>query len=109
MTDMTCVRCQTPVAPQLIDFMDDGAVCRTCLVTAASDPVAIANGERELMRSMGWRQLIAGIIMLVVGISVLALGLSGGGSLVLIPTGFLLGGAYEVFVGLGKLTGAVRP
>ncbi len=102
MEDMTCVRCKAVVSPQLIDFLDDGAVCRSCIVKAESDPAAIARGERELLRSTGRRQLIAGVIMLAFGISILSLGLSGG-SLVVVPTGMLLGGLVECAMGLSKL------
>ena len=105
MSDMTCVRCKTTVSPQLIDFLDDGAVCRTCIIAAESDPVAIARGERALLRSIGRRQLTVGVFMLAIGIAVLALGASGGGSLMLVPTGLLLGGLVEIARGAGNLSG----
>jgi hypothetical protein len=104
MADMTCVRCQAVVSPQLIDFEEDGAVCRNCIVKAASDPMAIAKGERELMRSMGWRHLIIGLVMLAIGISLLALGLSGAGTIVVIPVGMLVGGVIELINGITKLS-----
>ena len=105
MADMTCIRCKAMVSPQLIDFLEDGAVCRTCIVAAASNPAAIAKGERALMRSMGWRSLIIGSVMLALGIGVLALGVTGGGSVMLVPTGLLLGGLIEIVRGATKLSG----
>jgi hypothetical protein len=104
MNDMTCVRCKAVVSPQLIDFLEDGAVCRNCIIAEASNPAAIAKGERDLMRSMGWRQLIIGIVMLVIGIAILSLGLSGSGGIVLIPTGMLIGGVAEIAIGISKLS-----
>jgi hypothetical protein len=56
------------------------------------------------MRSIGRRQLVIGIVMLAIGIAILALGLSGGSSLVLIPTGMLIGGLVECVVGVSKLS-----
>jgi len=105
MADMTCVRCKQTVSPQLIDFLDDGAVCRSCIVAAASDPAAIAKGERELMVSMGRRSVLIGSIMLVIGIAILALGASGGGQIMVIPVGMLLGGLIELGRGATKLMG----
>ena len=104
MNDMTCVRCKTDVSPQLIDFLDDGAVCRNCIIKAESDPVAIANGHRALMRSMGRRNLLVGVFMLALGIGVLSLGMAGG-SLMLVPTGLLLGGLIELARGASQLSG----
>jgi hypothetical protein len=105
MSDMTCVRCKATVSPQLIDFLDDGAVCRTCIIAADTDPVAMARSERALLRSIGRRQLTVGVFMLAIGIAVLALGASGGGSLMLIPTGLLLGGLVEITRGASNLSG----
>src|SRR3954471_1447026 len=105
MTDMTCVRCKATVSPQLIDFLDDGAVCRTCIVAAESNPEAIARGERALLRSIGRRQVTVGIFMLVIGIAVLVLGASGGGSVMIIPAGMLVGGLVELARGAGNLSG----
>jgi hypothetical protein len=104
MNDMTCVRCKAVVSPQLIDFLDDGAVCRSCIIKAQSDPAAIAKGERDLMRSMGRRNLLVGLVMVALGITVLALGVSGG-SLVIVPTGLLLGGLVELARGATQLSG----
>ena len=106
MLDLTCVRCKATVSPMLIDYLEDGAVCRTCIVAAASDPMEIARGERALMVSIGRRALIIGIVMLAIGITVLALTASGGGSVVLIPTGFLVGGIVEIIRGVTKLSGS---
>ncbi len=105
MNDLTCVRCKTTVPARLIDYLDDGAVCRTCIVAANSDPMEIARGERALMVSMGRRSLIIGLVMVAIGIAVLALGVSGGGTIVLIPTGFLVGGVIEIVRGAAKLSG----
>ena len=105
MTDLTCVRCKQLVAARLIDYLDDGAVCRTCIVAANSDPMKIASGERALMVSMGRRSLFIGLVMVAIGIAVLALGLSGGGTIVLIPVGLLAGGVFEIVRGATKLSG----
>jgi hypothetical protein len=104
MSDMTCVRCKSVVSPQLIDFLDDGAVCRTCIIAAASDPAAIARGERDLMRSMGLRNVLVGLFMLAIGITILALGASGG-SVMVVPVGMLLGGLIELARGASQLSG----
>ncbi len=103
--DLSCVRCKATVSPMLIDYLEDGAVCRTCIVAAASDPMEIARGHRALMVSMGRRSLIIGVVMLAIGIAVLALGISGGGTIMLIPTGFLVGGVVEIVRGATKLSG----
>lgn len=105
MNDMTCVRCQATVSPQLIDFMADGAVCRTCLIKADSDPASIARSERALLRSIGRRQLMVGVLMLVIGIPILALGASGAGSIMILPVGLLVGGFVEIARGLSNLSG----
>jgi hypothetical protein len=99
---MTCVRCGAVVPPQQIDFTPDGAVCRNCIRAAASDPEAIARGEKALYHSMGRRHLFIGIFMLVVGIAVLSLGV--GGQIVVVPTGFLIGGLIEIVNGVTKLS-----
>jgi hypothetical protein len=105
MADMTCMRCKAVVSPQLIDYLPDGAVCRTCLVAASSDPAAIERGERDLMRSMGRRSVFIGIVMLAIGITILALGASGGGQIMVIPVGMLIGGLVELARGASKLSG----
>lgn len=102
MNDMTCVRCKAVVPPQQIDFLDDGAVCRTCIIAAESNPEAIAAGERALYHSMGRRHLFIGIFMVVLGIAVLSIGLSGS-QIVLVPTGLLIGGLIEIVNGVTKL------
>ncbi len=104
MNDMTCVRCQVTVSPQLIDFLPDGAVCRSCLIKAESDPVAIERGERALLRSIGGRQLTVGGFMLAIGIAVLALGAAGSSSIMLLPTGLLIGGVFEIVRGINNLS-----
>ena len=103
MNDMTCVRCQAVVPPQQIDFTPDGAVCRRCIVAAESDPEAIARGERALYHSMGRRHLFIGLFMLVAGIAILSLGVSGS-QIVVVPTGFLIGGLIEIVNGITKLS-----
>ena len=105
MADITCVRCQATVSPMLIDYLEEGAVCRTCLIAADSNPEAIARGERALMRSMGRRSVAIGIFMLAIGVAILALGASGGGSIMLLPTGLLIGGIVELVRGASKLSG----
>src|SRR4051812_8385013 len=105
MGDMTCVRWKAGVSPQLIDYLDDGAVCRTCIIAAGSDPVAIERGERALMRSMGRRSVLIGSVMLAIGIAVLALGASGGSQIMVIPVGLLIGGLVELARGATKLSG----
>jgi len=105
MNDMTCVRCQATVAPQLIDFLDDGAVCRQCIIAADSDPASIARSERALLRSIGRRQLLVGVLMLAIGVPILAIGASGIGSIMVVPVGLLVGGLYEIVRGVGNLSG----
>lgn len=104
MADIACVRCQKAVSPQLIDYLEDGAVCRTCIIAAESNPEAIARGERALMRSMGKRSVVIGSVMLVLGIAVLALFSSAGGQVLLVPTGLLIGGVVELVRGSSKLS-----
>ncbi|MBA2538943.1 MAG: hypothetical protein H0V17_04855 [Deltaproteobacteria bacterium] len=103
MNDLTCVRCKATVSPMLIDYQVDGAVCRPCIIKEASDPMAIAAGERALMVSIGRRALIIGIVMVAIGVTVLALGISGG-TILLIPTGLLIGGIFEIVRGVTKLS-----
>lgn len=104
MNDIACVRCKSAVSPQLIDYLEDGAVCRTCLIAAESNPEAIARGERALMRSMGTRSVVIGCVMLVLGIVILALFSSAGGQVMLVPTGLLIGGIVELVRGSTKLS-----
>jgi hypothetical protein len=104
MTDMTCARCGGVFPAQQIDFLPDGAVCRDCIRKADSDPAQIDRLERELLHSIGRRQLIIGIFMLVVGIAILAVGASAGGTIMLIPTGMLFGGLYEIIRGVTNLS-----
>jgi hypothetical protein len=101
--DMTCVRCHKVVPARLIDFEHDGAVCRSCIIAAHSDPAEIARGERELLRSIGTRQVVIGFVMLAIGIAILTLGLDSNSTVVLVPTGFLLGGLFELVRGFGNL------
>ena len=99
MNDMTCSRCQSLVPVQHIDFVHDEALCRACIIAEASDPAAIAHGERELLRSTGRRRLAVGVVMLAVGVAILSLGLTGD-SLILVPTGMLFGGLFEIVQGV---------
>ncbi len=103
MTDMTCVRCAGAFPPQQIDFLADGAVCVGCIRKADSDPAELDRLERELLHSIGRRQLIVGILMVVLGIGVLALGASAGGTIMVVPAGMLLGGIYEIIRGATNL------
>jgi hypothetical protein len=103
MTDMACSRCGGMFPPQLIDYLPDGAVCRECIRKADSDPAQLDRLERELLHSIGRRQLIIGIVMLVLGIGTLVVGASAGGTIMLVPTGMLLGGIYEIIRGAGNL------
>jgi hypothetical protein len=103
MTDMTCGRCSGVFPPQQIDFVSDVAVCRACIRKADSDPAELDRSERALLHSIGRRQLIVGVLMLVVAIAILALGASAGGTVMLIPTGMLLGGVYELARGIANL------
>ena len=105
MNDMTCIRCHATVSPQLIDFMPDGAVCRDCIRKADSDPMAIARGERAFLRSIGRRQVVTGVFMLAIGVAVLVIFSSGGGSVMLLPVGLLVGGIVELARGAGNLSG----
>ena len=98
MNDVICCRCKSAVLASHTDFCDDGIVCRTCLVAAASDQDFLKM-ERELARSTARRRILTGGIMLTFGLVILSLGMSGGG-LVLVPTGMLVGGAVELGRGL---------
>lgn len=89
----------------MIDYLEDGAVCRTCIVAANSDPMAMANKHRDLTVSMGRRSLFIGLVMVAIGITVLALGIAGGGSIIVVPIGFLAVGAIEIVRGATKLAG----
>ena len=103
MPDMSCVRCKAVVPPQQIDFLDDGAVCRACIIKADTDPAAMAKGERDLLHSFGRRQTAAGVILVVLAIGVFALGAAGGGTIVLVPTGMLVGGIVQLTRGINNL------
>lgn len=88
-----------------ISFVDDGAVCRPCIIAADSDPASIARSERALMHSIGRRQLSVGVLMLAIGIAILALGAGAGGSIMLVPVGMLVGGFIEIARGMNNLSG----
>lgn len=78
-------------------------VCRKCIVITTISDKDVARLEGELARSTARKRIITGLIMLTFGITILALGLSRGG-LVLIPTGMLLGGFVELGRGLTGLS-----
>jgi len=99
MNTATCSKCGTAVPADQIEYTLVGAFCRPC---QQAETVDVDRLERELLRSTGRRQLIAGVIMLAFGVTILSLGLSGG-SLVIVPTGMLIGGLYEVGSGISKL------
>lgn len=99
MNTATCDKCGQTVAFDQVQHTLVGAFCKPC---QQADSVDADRLERELRRSTGRRQLIAGVIMLAFGGTILSLGLSGG-SLVIVPTGMLLGGLFEVGSGLSKL------
>jgi|GEM_PF-6792630 len=100
MISATCSKCGVSVPADQIEYTLVGSYCKACHVTETGD---VAQLERAFVRSAGRRQLIIGIVMLVIGIAILSLGLSGG-SLVLVPTGMLLGGLVECALGMSKLS-----
>ena len=97
--DLTCVRCQRRWHPQLIDFRDDGAVCRFCIAAAEASPEAIAEGEGALMRSMGRRRLAIGTVMVAIGIAILSLNPLGG-LFNYVATGLLVVGGIQIVRGV---------
>src|SRR5690348_4525894 len=99
MNTATCDKCRSTVAFDQIQHTPVGAFCPSCQKAETVDTDRL---ERELRRSTGRRQLIAGVVMLAFGGGILMLGVSGG-SLVVVPTGMLIGGLYEVISGLSKL------
>lgn len=99
MSQAICDRCTATFEPSQIERTLAGSYCRPCLAAETADSDRL---EKQLLRSIGRRQLLVGLIMVAFGIAVLSLGLSGG-SLVVIPTGMLLGGAVEIFRGVSKL------
>jgi hypothetical protein len=103
MTDMTCGRCGGVFPPQQIDFLPDGAVCSECIRKASSDPAQIARLERELLHSFGRRQLIVGIFLVALSIAILAFDAVGSSRYILVPTGMLIGGVYEIVRGVTNL------
>lgn len=101
MNTATCGQCGASVPAGEITYTPVGAYCKKCHVAETAD---VARLEREFMRSTGRRQLIIGIVMLAIGIAILSLGMSGSSTIMLIPTGMLLGGLVECVLGLGKLS-----
>src|SRR5262245_3055483 len=99
MNTASCGTCGVVMPADQIELTVVGAYCRQCLVTETADSERL---ERELLRSTGRRQVIAGVIMLAFGITILSLGISGG-AIVLVPTGILVGGLFELVQGATKL------
>jgi hypothetical protein len=102
MNDVSCVRCHATVPAAQTDFCADGMVCRTCMASAATGGRDVAVLERELSRSTARKEIITGIVLLTLGITILAI--TGNGQLVLVPSGMLIGGAFELVRGLTRNT-----
>jgi hypothetical protein len=101
MNSATCGKCGASVSADQIEYTLVGAYCKRCHVAETAD---VAQLERAFVRSTGRRQLIIGLVMLAIGIAILSLGQSGGSSIMLVPTGMLLGGIVECALGLSKLS-----
>ncbi len=101
MSVATCGQCGNSVPVGEITYTPVGSYCKQCHVAETAD---MARHERAFLRSIGRRQLIIGIVMLVIGIAVLSLGMSGDSTIMLIPTGLLLGGIVECARGLSNLS-----
>ena len=99
MNTATCSKCDTVLPFDQIEHTLVGAFCRACHVADTADADRL---EKAFLRSTGRRQVFIGLVMLAIGIAVLTL-TSGAGSLVLVPTGLLIGGVYELVVGMSKL------
>ena len=102
MAQVACVKCQQLVEASETDVTADGAVCRRCIVAASTGP-AVAGLERQLTRSTARKEIIAGSIMMIVGISMLALGLSVG-RIALVSVAALVGGIVEIGRGIARLS-----
>jgi hypothetical protein len=99
--NVTCGQCGTSVPDSEITYTPVGSYCKSCHVAETADSAKL---ERALYRSIGRRQLIAGIVMLAIGSAVLALGVAGSSQIVIIPVGMLVGGLVEVALGWMKLS-----
>lgn len=99
--NVTCGQCGASVPDAEITYTPVGSYCKNCHVAEIKDSDKL---ERALLRSIGKRQLIVGIVMLVIGSAVLALGLSGSSQIMVIPVGLLVGGLVEIALGWTKLT-----
>jgi hypothetical protein len=97
----TCGQCSARVPEDEIAYTPVGSYCKSCHVAETAD---IGRLERAFMRSTGWRQLIIGVVMIAIAIAILALGASGSSTIMLIPTGMLLGGLAECVLGISKLS-----
>ena len=102
MSSATCGQCGATVPAGEIAYTPVGSYCRACHVAEQADAAVL---ERKLVRSIGIRRLIIGLVMLVIGGAILALGVAGGGNLIVIPTGFIIGGIVEIALGATKLSG----
>lgn len=102
MSTAVCGQCGTTVPANEITYTPVGSYCRTCHVAETTDAAKL---ERELVRSIGIRHTVIGIVMLVLGGAIFALGVAGGGAIIVIPTGLVVGGGIELVYGITKLSG----
>jgi hypothetical protein len=102
MNDVTCVRCHASVPAIQADLCADGMVCRSCMISAATGGRDAAVLERELSRSTARKEIITGFVLLALGIAILSIG-PGSDGLMLVPTGMLLGGVFELGRGFTRL------
>ena len=102
MNDVTCVRCHASVPAMQADLCADGMVCRSCMTSAATGGRDAAVLERELSRSTGRKEIITGFVLLTLGIAILSIG-AGSGGLMLVPTGMLAAGVFELGRGFTRL------
>ena len=101
MSVATCSQCGASVPYEEITFTPVGSYCKKCHVAETANSAEL---ERALLRSIGRRQLIIGIVMLAIGSAILALGLSGSSQITVIPVGMLVGGLVETALGWMKLS-----
>jgi hypothetical protein len=104
MNHTTCARCQASVPANQIDYTADGATCRQCLVAANTDPIKVSGLAYELGRATGRKHIIAGVVLLACGITILALGIAGGSTLVILPIGLVIASLYELGHGFRRLS-----
>jgi hypothetical protein len=101
MSQVTCVRCQAVVAAAETDVTADGAICRRCIVAASSGP-GVVKLERQLSLSTARKEILIGAFLVVLGIAMLALGLSVG-RIAFVAIAMLVGGVVEFGRGIGRL------